>query len=100
MDRWITDNEPSERYPTYTRANAGEVMPDPISPLTGTLTMLSSGEYGWRDAYNSTGSIRADEFEDDRPNTIGSFGGYLYLNMSATRLYGVRCPGMSPELVD
>jgi pyruvate,water dikinase len=100
MDRWITDNEPSERYPTYTRANAGEVMPDPISPLTGTLTMMNAGEAGWRDAYSSTGSIRPEEFEDDRPNTIGSFGGYLYLNMSATRLYGVRCPGMTPEIVD
>jgi pyruvate,water dikinase len=100
MDRWITDNEPSERYPTYTRANAGEVMPDPISPLTGTLGMMKAGEAGWRDAYVNTGSFAASEFEDDRPNTIGSFGGYLYLNMSATRLYGVRCPGLTPEIVD
>src|ERR1700682_4174174 len=100
MDRWITDNDPMERYPTYTRANAGEVMPDPISPLTGTLGMMRAGEAGWRDAYVNTGSFAASEFEDDRPNTIGSFGGYLYLNMSATRLYGVRCPGLTPEIVD
>jgi pyruvate,water dikinase len=29
IERWITDNEPSVRYPIYTRANAGEVYPDP-----------------------------------------------------------------------
>ena len=32
-DRWITDWEPSERFPVYTRANAGEILPDPVSPL-------------------------------------------------------------------
>ena len=35
-----------------------------------------------------------------RPAAIGCFGGYLYLNMSLTRLYGVRCPGLTPEIVD
>ena len=29
IDRWITDWEFSSRYPVYTRANAGEVLPDP-----------------------------------------------------------------------
>jgi pyruvate,water dikinase len=99
-DGWITDNEPSIRYPIYTRANAGEVMPDPMSPMTGTLGMMHGGEAGWRDAYVRTGTFDHEEFEDDRPNTIGCFGGYLYLNMSMTRLYGVRCPGLTPEIVD
>ena len=100
MERWITDNEPSVRYPTYTRANAGEVMPDPVSPLTASMGIMAAGEAGWRDAYSRLGTFQPDEFEDDRPNTIGCFGGYLYLNMSLTRIYGVRCPGMSPEIVD
>jgi len=100
MDRWIVDSEPSVRYPTYTRANAGEVIPDPMTPLTVTLGIMTAGEAGWRDAYVSTGTLDADEFEDDRPNTIACFGGYLYLNMSLTRIYGVRTPGMTPEMVD
>jgi len=100
VERWITDNEPSVRYPTYTRANAGEVMPDPVSPLTASMGIMAAGEAGWRDAYNRLGTFQPEEFEDDRPNTIGCFGGYLYLNMSLTRIYGVRCPGMSPEIVD
>jgi pyruvate,water dikinase len=41
-----------------------------------------------------------DEFEVDRPNPIGCFGGYFYLNMSLTRIYGVRFPGLTPEMVD
>ena len=41
-----------------------------------------------------------DEFEVDRPNTIGCFGGYFFLNMSLTRIYGVRFPGLTPEIVD
>jgi pyruvate,water dikinase len=36
MDRWITDWERGESdwMPYYTRANAGETLPDPASPLT------------------------------------------------------------------
>lgn len=94
------DTPPSERYPIYTRANAGEVMPDPMSPLTGSLGMMNAGEAGWRDAYVRFGSFDREEFETDRPNCIGCFGGYLYLNMSMTRIYGVRCPGLTPEMVD
>ncbi len=100
VDHWFADLAMSERYPIYTRANAGEVMPDPVSPASVSLGMLLAGEKGWRDAYTSTGMLAVAEFEDDRPNTIGCFGGYLFLNMSLTRIFGVRCPGMTPEMVD
>lgn len=100
IERWVTDNEPSVRYPIYTRANAGEVYPDPVTPLSGSLSMLSAGDAGWKDAYIRLGTMDRDEFEVDRPNTIGSFGGYFYLNMSLTRIYGVRFPGLTPEIVD
>jgi pyruvate,water dikinase len=46
------------------------------------------------------GTLRRDEFDADRPDCVGLFGGYLYLNMSVTRIYGVRMPGLTPELVD
>ena len=100
IERWITDNEPSVRYPIYTRANAGEVYPDPVTPLSGSLAMLSAGDAGWKDAYVRLGTMDREEFEPDRPNTIGCFGGYFYLNMSLTRIYGVRFPGLTPEMVD
>ncbi|HUF34069.1 MAG TPA: PEP-utilizing enzyme [Acidimicrobiales bacterium] len=100
LERWVTDNEPSEKYPIYTRANAGEVYPDPVSPLSGSMAIINAGEAGWRDTYVRYGTADRDEFEVDRPNTIGCFGGYFFLNMSLTRIYGVRFPGLTPEMVD
>ena len=37
QDRWITDRVPSKVFPAYTRGNAGEVLPDPVSPLAWSL---------------------------------------------------------------
>ncbi len=98
LDRWIVDNEPSPTYPIYTRANAGEVYPDPVSPLGATLA-TSAGEDGWRDSC-CLYSMREDEFDPRRAEIMGVFGGYLYLNMSLTRIFGVRMPGMTPEQID
>ncbi len=100
MRRWLTDTEPSGRYPLTSRANAGEVYPDPMSPLSATLAMLVHGEAGWRDAYVDAGSFEPSEFEPHTTNAIACHGGYLYINMSVTRIYGVRMPGMTPEMVD
>ena len=46
-DRWITDWEPSERFPVYTRANAGEILPDPVSPLGWDLIWEEGVSKGW-----------------------------------------------------
>lgn len=100
QDRWIIDTLASAKYPIYSRANAGEVCPDPMSPLSATISMAGPGEDGYRDAFIEAGTFRADEFEADRPNCVAVFGGYFYLNMSLARIYGVRMPGMTPEMVD
>ena len=34
VDAWIADSSLSARFPIYTRANVGEVFPDPVTPLT------------------------------------------------------------------
>ena len=39
MDNWITDWPISPKFPLLTRGNAGEVLPDPCSPLGWTLVM-------------------------------------------------------------
>ena len=31
---WVCDDEPSARYPVYTRGNVGEVFVEAVSPLT------------------------------------------------------------------
>ena len=33
-DRWIYDRVPTERFPDYTRGNAGEVMAEPVIVTT------------------------------------------------------------------
>ena len=99
-DRWITDLEPSQKFPVYTRANAGEVLPDPASPLAWTLVWEPGVVEGWADANVSAGTVVRTEFTSVPPEVVGLFGGYLYINGSLARLFGVRGPGLSAEMID
>jgi rifampicin phosphotransferase len=96
MEHWITDWQVSPRYPVYTRANAGEVLPDPSSPLNTTLVWNKGLNIGWRWGYTGTlGTHREDELDETMPETIGNFAGYHYVNFSVTELIGARLPGMT-----
>ncbi|CAB4873624.1 unannotated protein [freshwater metagenome] len=99
-DRWITDWEPSQRFPLYTRANAGEVLPDPCSPLAWTVVWEPGVVQGWADSQIECGTMNRDEFAMDPPEVVGMFGGYLYINGSMARLFGARGPGLTPEMID
>jgi len=96
-DRWITDYVVSQRYPLYTRANAGEVLPNPACPL-GVTTVWTATNEGWRDAQLSVGTCEPHELEAEE--VTGMFGGYLYINASLARLFGVRGPDLSAEMID
>jgi phosphohistidine swiveling domain-containing protein len=97
----IINDKPSSRFRLYSRANVGEVFPDPISPLNATAGFLHNLEPGWRDAFVKCGVWDQDLYDQDVPhNPIICFENYLYLNMSLMRLFGVRVPGFSPEAVD
>jgi rifampicin phosphotransferase len=91
---YVTDTDLSERFPLYTRANVGEVFPDPVTPLTSD-TALWLAELGWRDAWDRMGAFELSEFPDDQFCQIGVVGGYCYLNASLIRLFGERAPGLS-----
>ncbi|MFW2332591.1 PEP-utilizing enzyme [Ilumatobacter sp.] len=95
----VTDTTTSERFPLYTRANVGEVFPDPVTPLTRG-TYLWESEIGWRQAYERMGAFELDEFPDDEFCILGVAGGYCYLNASVMRLFGERAPGMSWKVID
>ncbi|MFZ9232556.1 MAG: hypothetical protein ACO25P_12145, partial [Ilumatobacteraceae bacterium] len=99
-ERWITDWEPSAKLPVYTRANAGEVLPDPCSPLCWTVVWEPGVNMGWRDSQLSAGTMDDHELHPTRPEVVGLFGGYLYINGSTARLFGARGPGLSPEMID
>lgn len=101
QDRWITDWVPSARWPSYTRANAGEVMPSPASPLGNQFTWDNGIVLGWRDGYVRSGNYSADEWDqDEHPATCGFFGGYMYINLSNVRMQGVRSPAVTVEQLD
>jgi rifampicin phosphotransferase len=97
---WVVDNEPSQRYPIYTRGNVGEVFPEAVAPLSWTLTGIPAAEPGWRDSLIRFGAFEDHEFEPDNLNALGVFGGYCYLNVSVARVMAVRTPGLTPELMD
>ena len=96
---YVTDTDLSERFPLYTRANVGEVFPDPVTPLTSS-TGLWQGELGWRDAWERIGAFDASEFPPDQFSQLGVVAGYCYLNASLIRLFGVRAPGLSWQDMD
>jgi pyruvate,water dikinase len=100
VDRWLVDNDPSKRYPVYTRGNIGEVFPLPVTPLTWTFGAIPASEQGWRDAFERYGAFDRSEFSSDEIEILGCFGGYGYLNVSISRILGVRTPGLTPEQVD
>jgi pyruvate,water dikinase len=95
---YVTDTSLSERFPIYTRANVGEVFPDPVTPLTSS-SALYEAELGWRDAWVRMGAFDLDELPDDFCQ-LGVQGGYCYLNASLIRLFGERAPGLSWQMMD
>jgi phosphohistidine swiveling domain-containing protein len=101
-DRWITDWPINPKFPLLTRANAGEVLPDPCSPLGWTLTWNPPGiTAGWLDsALYDYCSVLPGELTEATPEVVGHVGGYLYINATSVRLFGVRGPGLSPEAID
>ncbi len=105
VEEWMVETALSERFPFYTRANVGEVFPDPVVPLTFSFGFqnedsLGGSELGFRKAYERIGVMEASEFPDDECLFLGVVGGYAYLNASALRMLGHRAPGMSYKDID
>lgn len=98
-DSWIADWERSPRMPFYTRANAGEVLPDVASPLGWTLVFERGLLPGWLRGLIEFGIYRDGELPMDRPPVAGMFGGYFYINLSHCRVMAIRM-GMTVEAFD
>src|SRR5436190_20413125 len=97
-DRWITDRVPTERFPGYTRANAGEVLADPVSPLAWTFAFESAVIIGCAEGFATLGVFDVDEYGTP-PESFGRFGGYFYNSLTQARLFGVRS-GAGWEAID
>lgn len=99
-DGFITDWPVSERFPHYTRANAGEVMGDPVTPLSWSLCWDGAMVLGFRDGWIRGGTHEMADFDSDHPETVSMFGGYFYINLASCRLQGVRNPAVTVEAMD
>ncbi len=97
---WVVDSPLSPRFPVYTRANAGEVSPSAATPLFWSQVGGPPAERVWRQALVDFGAFDLEEFRDDAIDIQGMVHGYVYLNLSNLRVFGVRMPGASPELMD
>lgn len=99
--QWV-GTDASDRFPIYTRGNAGEVYPLVYRPLSFSIAQESS-ERAMRRAILRSGLIRPGELEGVPLSTgVGSgvFGGYAYLNLSIQRLISARVPGGSATDAD
>ena len=99
-DGFITDWPVSERFPHYTRANAGEVMGDPVTPLSWSMCWDGAMVLGFRDGWIRGGTHEIEDFDADHPETVSMFGGYFYINLASCRLQGVRNPAVTVEAMD
>ena len=101
LDRpFLVDRPASERFPVYTRANVAEIWPGPATPLTYSTQAGILFDQAWRKALVRFGAFDLDEFDPDHEQLLGCFYGYPYLNVSIQRVFGVRMPGASPDLID
>ncbi|MBX3705552.1 MAG: hypothetical protein KF911_02880 [Pseudomonadales bacterium] len=91
-------DEPSIRFPLYTRSNAAEVMGDPVSPLGWSLIWRGAFEPGSKAGYVALGGFEPHEFTESG-EVYGIFGGYFYLNLSAMFILAERMvPGGAVRL--
>ena len=102
---YFVGTKPSERYPIWTRANVGEVFPDPVRMGTFDFAFqdadgIRMSELAFRDAYVEMGAFSYDEFDPDDCVFLGVFGGYTYLNAAIGRVFGARAPGIDVDTVD
>ena len=102
--KWMVETDLSKEWDFYTRANVGEVFPDPVAPLSFSYFQNDKGlggvEMGFRRAYYRIGVMEPDELPDDECVFIGVTNGYTYLNASALRMLGHRAPGMTAADID
>jgi len=99
-ERWLIDTEPSRRLPVYTRFNANDVLPDPITPLGASLAWIPHILPGFSLAYHEMGAVTLDEAAgDDVWPAGGFFYGHLYVNVTMARLNGIRA-GLGWQAID
>ena len=101
-DDWCIDSPKlNERFPIYTRFNANDVLPDPITPLGADLIWTPHILPGFSNAYAEMGCISVAEANSDPdafPAACFRYG-HMYVNVTTARLTGIRS-GLGWEAID
>lgn len=95
----VIDQEPSRVFPLYGRGNMGEVFPNVVTPLTGSL-ITGAARRSQEAALVGLGCLSRSHIDDSDGAITGVFGGYLYGNVSMMRVSAFRAPGMTIADVD
>ncbi len=96
----MIDTTPSRRLPVYTRFNANDVLPDPITPLGASLAWIPHILAGFSLAYAEVGAATLDEAAGDEVWPAAAFFyGHLYVNVTLARLTGIRS-GLGWQAID
>lgn len=97
---WLIDTVPSERFPVYTRLNANDVLPDPITPLGASFCWIPHIIPGWAAGYAALDAFTPSELaQEEMAPVAGFFYGYLYINQSNVRVVGIRA-GIGWQAID
>lgn len=72
MKIWPCDDEESERFPIFTRANTGEVFAVAATPLTWSVLGQQVYENGYRDALYEMGASSGSPRRSTRASTAWS----------------------------
>ena len=95
---WPVDTTPCPRFPVYTRLNALDVLPAPITPLAASMCWKPGVMPGW-----AAGNVEDRSFDPEElrhPSAVcGFFYGHFYINQSTTRVLGAR-KGLAWQDVD
>lgn len=101
-DDWCIDSAKlNERFPVYTRFNANDVLPDPITPLGADLIWNPHILPGFSNAYADMGAISVAEANVDLdafPAAAFRYG-HMYVNVTTARLTGIRS-GLGWQAID
>ena len=99
---WVIDHRPSSRFPLVCRGNTGEVYPNVVTPLTGSIVGVPflRGQVRVSTEFGLATDEQLAEFDGANTAITAVLGGYLYGNVSLTRSAAARMPGFTVEDLD
>jgi len=101
--RWtVIDHLPIPRFPLVCRGNTGEVYPNVVSPLTGSImgAPFAQGQVRMALEHGMASRDQLAVFDGVGSGITSVFSGYLYGNVSLARSAVARTPGLTVDMID